>query len=155
MQLATLTGHTYRVLYLAISPDGQVLDEMCIPFFKVGFRFPFLTCLYSLYYPTRQLLREQEMRRLGSGMSSLRLNLRWATFLRRITLLLPGYMDVFLTWSHTYTTNLNAEHRKWNWIVIFRKNTNPVNLVSFWLISTQQLFVYHIVPSREVTGICH
>ena len=24
MQLATLTGHTYRVLYLAISPDGQV-----------------------------------------------------------------------------------------------------------------------------------
>lgn len=25
MQLATLTGHTYRVLYLAISPDGQVL----------------------------------------------------------------------------------------------------------------------------------
>ncbi|URD78778.1 WD domain, G-beta repeat [Musa troglodytarum] len=23
-QLATLTGHTYRVLYLAISPDGQV-----------------------------------------------------------------------------------------------------------------------------------
>jgi hypothetical protein len=24
LQLATLTGHTYRVLYLAISPDGQV-----------------------------------------------------------------------------------------------------------------------------------
>lgn len=26
MQLATLTGHTYRVLYLAISPDGQVFQ---------------------------------------------------------------------------------------------------------------------------------
>ncbi|KAL2962211.1 hypothetical protein AAZX31_17G128900 [Glycine max] len=25
MQLATLTGHTYRVLYLAISPDGQTI----------------------------------------------------------------------------------------------------------------------------------
>jgi len=24
-KLATLTGHTYRVLYLAISPDGQTI----------------------------------------------------------------------------------------------------------------------------------
>jgi cell division cycle 20-like protein 1, cofactor of APC complex len=24
-QLATLTGHTYRVLYLAMSPDGQTI----------------------------------------------------------------------------------------------------------------------------------
>jgi len=29
LQLATLTGHTYRVLYLATSPDGQVsLDDL-------------------------------------------------------------------------------------------------------------------------------
>ena len=25
MQVATLTGHTYRVLYLAMSPDGQTI----------------------------------------------------------------------------------------------------------------------------------
>jgi cell division cycle 20-like protein 1 (cofactor of APC complex) len=30
LQLATLTGHTFRVLYLAISPDGQVVG---LPFF--------------------------------------------------------------------------------------------------------------------------
>ncbi|KAJ1416071.1 WD40/YVTN repeat-like-containing domain superfamily [Sesbania bispinosa] len=24
-KLATLTGHTYRVLYLAVSPDGQTI----------------------------------------------------------------------------------------------------------------------------------
>jgi hypothetical protein len=28
MQLATLTGHTFRVLYLAISPDGQVVSPL-------------------------------------------------------------------------------------------------------------------------------
>lgn len=27
VQLATLTGHTFRVLYLAISPDGQVVHS--------------------------------------------------------------------------------------------------------------------------------
>ena len=31
MQLATLTGHTFRVLYLAISPDGQVMGS-CLTF---------------------------------------------------------------------------------------------------------------------------
>ena len=25
VQIATLTGHTYRVLYLAVSPDGQTI----------------------------------------------------------------------------------------------------------------------------------
>ena len=30
LQLATLTGHTFRVLYLAISPDGQVKWLICI-----------------------------------------------------------------------------------------------------------------------------
>ena len=27
LQVATLTGHTYRVLYLAMSPDGQTIDS--------------------------------------------------------------------------------------------------------------------------------
>jgi hypothetical protein len=31
LQLATLTGHTYRVLYLAISPDGQVSLRLLVP----------------------------------------------------------------------------------------------------------------------------
>lgn len=34
LQLATLTGHTYRVLYLAISPDGQVIVRFVLRFFS-------------------------------------------------------------------------------------------------------------------------
>jgi len=38
-KLATLTGHTYRVLYLAISPDGQSQADLAMvnrPFWEAS-----------------------------------------------------------------------------------------------------------------------
>jgi len=44
-KLATLTGHTYRVLYLAISPDGQVSLMTCP---ELCFDIPSIFCSHWL-----------------------------------------------------------------------------------------------------------
>lgn len=50
MQLATLTGHTYRVLYLAISPDGQVAHLSTLYSYS---------CLLLLYYDINKQIYEK------------------------------------------------------------------------------------------------
>jgi len=45
LQLATLTGHTYKVLYLAISPDGQVSLMTCP---ELCFDIPSIFCSHWL-----------------------------------------------------------------------------------------------------------